>query len=820
MSSGRDVVELGSTVGAGVLEPFGSTGDAGDTGHPGWPGGRVPFGPHRLSFELFPWSLLRTPGLSARTLEPMADPAALDAVTGLLHDEAIAALAEEFEAVHLPKAYRAAAGDRAEQARLSRGRRTVARGDALEQAQLQAWRRHGDPDWATRWQQVTGEHQARADRAERAYQEAVRAGRRHLAQRCSQPDVAHAIFLSSRDFFDHAFLRYVRSDGAERADTKARQAFATTARYLRRMCMRCELTSFFGPVHFVRLDATRPEAVCPGEPGPEAILVEPSVWLINELHQLAQRRIPLLRRRPRRSPLVTLVDGTLTRVLDGVTFDVSDPARTLWQALDGQRSVEQACQAAGIEPGQARRLWRELSGTVIGTEELPAHALSAFDEVVAADEPDGPARRVRRLLDRFAADPWPQRAQAFDETEQLVAELGIQPRRGAGRHYVDRYVLHEERTHPLSARTTLGRPAVTGLTDALADILPLSFLAALLDREDARQAVRAVLDGRPTRLIELLRTEIEPVTTRGDEFRAALRELVAARTEGAVATLRRADVDELVTRFAPALTAADSYATLAGPDLMVLGAPGQAPWLLSELHDDGSYLAGGVTRLHPQGARVRADLIAGVVRLVDPASMAPVVSRRRNMFLVPELPGTAIELSGRSEKPREQTVPISEVVVDPDGAAVRVGERRLWLYTGDIPSVAHRALALPSLTPVAIDCGDYTPRVRVGSTVLQRARWQVSTEQWPSGYAGWLALHELRLRLGLPRRVFARHPREQKPLYVDFADPYAVDDLVRLPPATIALTEMLPAPEALWWDAGGGAQCAELRTACFVRLDV
>jgi hypothetical protein len=76
------------------------------------------------------------------------------------------------------------------------------------------------------------------------------------------------------------------------------------------------------------------------------------------------------------------------------------------------------------------------------------------------------------------------------------------------------------------------------------------------------------------------------------------------------------------------------------------------------------------------------------------------------------------------------------------------------------------------------------------------------------------------LRLGLPRRVFARHPREQKPLYLDFADPYGVDDLVRLPPATVVFSEMAPTPDQLWWDDGGGAQCAELRTGCFVRLDL
>lgn len=783
-----------------------------------WPAGVVTFGAHRLEFELFPWSLLRTPGLPARTLAPLADVSAYQATEALLGDQTTTALAAEFEAVHRPAAFASAAGNRADQARLTRARRSVSGGRSLAEAQLETWRRYGDRAWANQWQQATAEHAERLARAERAYQDALRAGRRYLAQRCSQPDVAHAIFLSSRDFYDHAFGHYLRPEAAERADTKARQAFATAARYLRRMSVRCELTSFFGPVHFVRLDTAEPEPVRPGDPGAERIYVEPSVWLINDLHKSIQRQVPLARRRPRRNPMVTVVDGRLTRILDGSVFDASPPALALWHALDGARTVPQACLAAGVDVAAANRLLRELTGCVITVAEIPAHSLTSFEQVVAADEPDGPAREVARLLRRFAEQDWPARATTFAETERLVSGLGLQERRGQGKHYVDRYVFHEERAHPRSARTTLGAPAVAGLREALADALPLSFLAALVDREDAREAVRAVVGNRSTRLIELLRADIPPVGTRGKALRSALRELVRERTVGTTAALTRADVDSLVARFAPVLSTQDCYATLAGPDMMMLGDPASSNWLLSELHDDGSYLGGGVTRLHPDGDQVRRDLIGGVVRLLDPAGMAPVVSRRRNMFLVPELPGRAIELSGLSGKPRDETVPISDVFVAPEGDAVLVDGRRLRLYTGDIPSLAHRALAVPSLTPVTIDCGEHSPRVRIGSTVVQRAQWRLRSPGWEAGYQGWLALHEQRRRLGLPRQVFVRHPNEQKPLYLDFADPYSVDDVVRLPPAELLVSEMLPTPDQLWWEDKGGAQCAELRTACFVRL--
>lgn len=781
------------------------------------------FGSAILHFQLFHWSLLRTPGLPVDVLRPLTDDDALTSAGAVLAgDSRLAELKAEFARDHLPAAQQAAfdAGHRPDLTRLARARRCIARGDALAGAQLDSWLAHGDPTFADRWQQAVAEQAVAIRHAERAHRDAIMNGYRYLLQRCAQPDVAHAIFLSSRDFFDNSFTHHVlRADGV-RSGSRARQTYATAARYLRRLSVRCELTSFFGPVHWVRFDHQEPAGLRLAEPGQETILVEPSVWLIDELNQLAQRRLPLAERRPRRHPLVRDAGNHLLRITDGQSFHPAADAMALWRTLDGSRTVAEAATAIGIDLAQARALLSQLSGILVPIAEIPAHELAAFDEVLARSPMDGSAHEVDRLRRKFAATPWPQRREIFDQAEQAIAELGSTVRRGKGQHYVDRYVFHEERTHPLSARTVLGRPAVTGLASALADVLPLSFLAALLQREDARAAVRAAIGGRRTPLLDLLRTDVPVTWTRTTALHHALAALVRARTKDGSAQLHRDDLTDLIERFCPPLPEDDCYATLAGPDMMVLGDPATAPWLLSELHDDGSYLAGGVSRSHPEGASVRDELLGAVVKVIDPTRMAAVVSRRRNMFLVPEMPGTAIELSGMSRKPRGETVPISDVTVDPDGAALRVGDRRLHLYTGDIPSVQHRALAVPSLTPVPIDFDEWTPRVLISSTVIQRARWRLALPELPAGYAGWQELHRIRQERGLPRRVFARHPGERKPLFVDFADPHAVADLLRLPPSPITFSEMLPDFEQLWWYLDDRAQCAELRTACLVYLEI
>jgi hypothetical protein len=128
----------------------------------------------------------------------------------------------------------------------------------------------------------------------------------------------------------------------------------------------------------------------------------------------------------------------------------------------------------------------------------------------------------------------------------------------------------------------------------------------------------------------------------------------------------------------------------------------------------------------------------------------------------------------------------------------------------------HRALAVPALNPVTAETGDRTPRITIDGVVVQRARWRLRTSGGLRGLAAWTAAQRLRRDAGLPRRVFARHPAEPKPLFVDFADVYAVADLMRLPAAEVIVTEMLPDYQDLWWRPEGGPVCAELRTSCLV----
>jgi hypothetical protein len=653
-----------------------------------------------------------------------------------------------------------------------------------------------------------------ADSYERSYERAITT----IAAEFRNPSFGHALFISSRGFYDNNW-----TDGTGLADRdapmtrSARKTLRTAARYLRRLTVRCEQTSFFGPVHFATLDPDGAHDVELGDPRPEVVYAEPSVWLLDQLTRHRDRDTPEADRPVRRHPLFR-VDGTrLTRTADGRARRLSPDAARLWDALGEYTTVGAAADALGMSADLADACLAELR-PALAPWPLPSHEVYPFERLASASD-DTLVQQVARYRDSFASGSWPARREPFLALEKTVSELGLATAHGEGRHYVDRYVLHEERAHRLSARTVLGKRAVAGLRAATEAMLPLAYAGALLRRADARDALRSAIDSQRLPLALVIGMNFPEAGWRYSSFTAELNALCADRADADVIRLSGQEIGALIDRYCAELEPGDSYGTVAGPDWMIMGSPGDASWVLGELHDDGSYLAGAVTRLHPDGAELREEFERRVIDVIDPADMAAIVSKRRNKFLLPEMPGVSVEVGGVSVKPRARTVPISAVEVAEDGAAVLVDGRRLHLYSGDIPSTVHRALAVPALNPVVFDTGPRTPRVTVDGTVIQRARWRIDLPGGAHGLDGWRLAQDIRARHGLPRRVFVRHPSEPKPLFLDFADVLAVEDVMRLPAASIVASEMLPDYGDLWWRPDGELMCAELRTACFAWLD-
>lgn len=804
----------------------------------------VPAGRGELTVETIPSALLRSTGFPVQLVAGLATAALVAAA-----DRVFAAEREvEAARVHFLHecwpAAREAVRELEPRQRSLRAlqscRRRIAAGARLDERGVEILAVTGVGQWASRWNALVDTHAAHLATVRAEFDGALRQARLRTAQAASSDAFRHAVFVSNPGFFHSALrtppLEHPSWDAADADLPRAlRRRLDTLHRYLRRFATKCETVSFFGPVLFSTLRPEQDQAVRVGTPGPERVVVEASAWLVEQLREQAVGETPLRTQRAWPSPLFRQPgpEHVLERAMDGRRFTVAATALTLWQAAaanPGSRLADLLAATGTTEQSDERlaRLVRALGPALtVSPWRLPATELHALTRL-AAEHPTPTVVELADCRDRYAEAGWPDRVRQLTAAQQASARAGGDASRNSGQHYADRELFHEDRSSPLSEQVSFGTPIVDRIRQVTEAVFPLTFLAALLAREDARDALCTALRGTSAPLAALATREIPARTDRRDRLDSILHELTTKAVGDLAVVANRPpvvelDPDVLADALAPLweLVSLDpDDACLPSPDLMVAGPePATATWVLSELHDDCSSIFGGLERpLHSDPDGLWADFVDRVEQAVSPQTAATIVSRRRSAHVTPELPGMAIELSGLSSKDRAEVVPIAEAHVPATADAVLInGERRL-LWPGDLSSTLHRALSRPALGPVSIDLGTYTPRIVVAGVVLQRARWRVRLPQRADdAYGQWLALQRIRAQHRLPRHVYVRHPAEPKPLYVDFADPMAVLDLARLTSTDIVVSEMLPTPEQLWWHPNDQPHCAELRLGLVVR---
>ena len=268
---------------------------------------------------------------------------------------------------------------------------------------------------------------------------------------------------------------------------------------------------------------------------------------------------------------------------------------------------------------------------------------------------------------------------------------------------------------------------------------------------------------------------------------------------------------------------------------------------LNGLYSGGGLAVARLAHLHAGGGRAEDGPIARELRESwgwlerDGAVIAELSfmhdGRTANAGLRPSLFRYEIELAGDRATPGREVIPLAELTVRFDSAARRF--RLRWPHRGlDVLPIVSSGINPEGLVQFLLEVGRQDlqplalfpgldvegitrwPRFRLGRVVAFRRRWIFPPGAWPATAAlgpldhrRMIEVSRWRRRHGLPRRVFAHTATDPKPFYVDLESPWLVELLARRladsPETTLAIVEMLPAPDEMWVRDQAGRYAAE-----------
>jgi len=654
------------------------------------------------------------------------------------------------------------------------------------------------------------------------------------------------------------FLRRAPED----AGSKMREYDRLLATYAQRYCVKNETIGFFGPVGWADWSERPGLAVTPAPLARRTVYFEH--WAVDLLaRHLAAA--PELRRHlaPRRNPAVR-VDGETLHLSDGRALPLPVPFARLLAACDGETSAAELARRAASERAwqldhadEALEALGELAdkGLVTWTIELPTgdprpeRALRALLEGV----PDRAASRpALDALDRLESARAEVAAAAGDadrldgalaSLERTFEELtGAAATRREGETYAGRGLVYEDCV--LGSRIEVG----ADLRAALAEPLELLLQAARWYTSEIARRYRALMSEIHGELagadgaVDLIRfrARLDPHLARSGaeappivaevarELRARWRRLLAPADGERQITRRAADLRPAAADLFAAPGPGWPGARYHSPDVLIAAtgadaiSRGDYQLVLGELHIAvNGFLTHVALEQHPD----RDSLVRARERDLPDPGVAPVESRE-HATRADNCPVARHDLhvelgATRSIRPRSQVLAVADLVVRKDAGglwvATRDGRRRF-----DAVAFFEQDLAFACINEFGVLGGArHTPRVTIDRLVVARERWRFDADELAfarratpaerlAGAQAWREAHRL------PRFLFARVPREPKPVYVDLSSALFVEILAKWARAggAVTLSEMLPDHDRIWLpDTSGRRYSCELRLA-------
>ncbi len=669
-----------------------------------------------------------------------------------------------------------------------------------------------------------------------------------------------AVFLESAE----AYQRIAQLTSEPEARTSRRkQRERLAALYAQRFFAKNDTNSLCGPHGLVLLD---PHA------DHDFVVLERELAQRRSYfsHWAAERLLPALAQRAgvelplRRNPAVRLEAEQLswcTMEHDATRFFRRRYARArlpaelgeLLSRVDGSRTRSQL---TALESGSELALEElEKAQLVHSGLQVPVGAFDPLGAVGSALERwPQPARaaaqasvaELRGCVEAFSGAGLPEKVVLSARLEaEFTALTGSAASRGAGEHYADRSLLHED-CHA-QMRAGLTPRARSALTDSLNAITAAASLPMELSREQVRLWFSERFGrGRRVSALEVHRAFDEGSVLQGPDTGAVrasmerVRSLIASAADAARGGVASLSPRELLAAVGdlPAL-ARPGYASA---DIMwraPAAAGDDAAFIVSEMH--GFYLLPTcLLDVAPEAqredvlAQMRALLrrLASGRRTVEPLFLHTQATDRR--FPVTDADLTVI---GSGDRPGAHAFGALDMVLD-DELRFLAGQEEVVPITVYLssPFLQYASAVAPLIDdhsgkffPSALlpdEVRTDGPRLTVGGVVLRRATRQrragdvAAQLEALDERALFVKAQRLGERLGLGQTVFASVPGQPKPVLVDFENFFLVEAFARLaertpPEGSISFSEMLPGPSELFLQAPDGLRTFELRMGLY-----
>lgn len=670
-------------------------------------------------------------------------------------------------------------------------------------------------------------------------------------------------------------------DGGRNSQERQHEQMITA--YLQRYTTKNDSIGWFGPMAWGQfVTEGEPIVARPGTSLVEASIVRFENWCVDEVAAVLlgdQALRPWLK--PRIVPFFVL-QGDLYIPLQGSPRQLDGQELALLEACDGRHNANHLADELVSRPelgfesreavlarleemaGRGMILWQPELPMVRRPERALRQMLEAVDDAAIREPRLARVDELESHRDKIAAATSSEELQAaLESLESWFSELtGGPSTRLQGKPYAGRTLIHQDCRRSLDLE--LG-PALLG---ELGPPLSLVLMTARWFTYELSQRWTAELtrayhelrqeSGKPVVPLFHYFQRIRPLLLKAD---VDLVKEVAEELRQRWSTLldldgdeRRVERDSVSLRqrleeIFPAPGPGWKHAREQCPDIMIAATGEEAIrrgdylFVLGEIHLATNTLR---TRLFCESHPDPSVLLDAITQDIPEPTVLPWLPRRRSEERAED--GLGIRLaptSGRLDfglmsakdlrvpldleppaNPESETAFVGDFVVLEKGGALHVQslDGRHDFGIMDFLDIGFSAQIINSFR--ILGRARHVPRVTIDRLVVQRESWRLPVGEIP--FAGarseqerFLGARRWARELGLPRFVFARSPYENKPFFVDFESPPAVEIFCRVarraldrggPGTDIGVSEMLPDVTSCWLkDAAGQRFTSELR---------